>query len=87
FQSIPNAALGTALYAVGRPALGLRPPAVWSGLRYGVAAGGLIVAGVAATTAIPSVRRGMAARELPEHPLKWLVFDIPFRTVWPEEVA
>ncbi|OBI71636.1 CPBP family intramembrane glutamic endopeptidase [Mycobacterium sp. E740] len=87
FHPIANAALGTALYALARPPLGLRPPALWSGLRYGLSAGAVIAAGVASATAIPPVRRGMAARELPEHPLRWMAFDIPVGTVWPEEIA
>lgn len=87
FHPVQNAALGTALYALVRPGLGLRPPALWSGLRYGAAAGAVIALGVAASTAIPSVRQGMAARELPEHPLRWMLIDIPIGTAWPEEVA
>lgn len=87
FRPIPNAALGTALYAAARPRVGLRPPALWSGLRHGLAAGGVLAAGVAASALIPSVRGGMATRELAEHPLRWMLFDIPVGTVWPEEVA
>ncbi|MGV0851908.1 Rv0804 family intramembrane glutamic endopeptidase [Mycolicibacterium phlei] len=87
FHPIPNAALGTGLYALARPPLGLRPPSLWSGLRHGLAAGGVLAAAIAATTLIPSVRRGMAARELPDKPLRWMLLDIPVGTVWPEEVA
>lgn len=87
FHPIPNAALGAALYAAARPPLGFRPPALWSGLRHGMAAGAVVALGVAASTAIPSVRGGMAARELPEHPVRWMLLDIPIGTVWPEEVA
>ncbi|OBG19846.1 abortive phage infection protein [Mycolicibacterium celeriflavum] len=87
FHPIANAALGTGLYALARPPLGLRPPALWSGLRHGLAAGAVIALGVAAATAVPSVRRGMAARELPDRPVRWMAFDIPVGTVWPEEVA
>ncbi|MCV7280571.1 CPBP family intramembrane metalloprotease [Mycolicibacterium flavescens] len=87
FRPIPNAALGAALYALARPPLGLRPPAVRSGLRHGLAAGAVISLAVAATTAVPSMRQGMAARDLPEHRLRWMLLDIPLGTVWPEEVA
>lgn len=87
FHPIPNAALGAGLYSLARPALGLRPPALWSGLRHGLAAGVVIAVGVAASTAIPPVRNGMAARELPENPVRWMLLDIPMGTVWPEEVA
>ncbi|MEO3758189.1 CPBP family intramembrane glutamic endopeptidase [Mycobacterium sp. B14F4] len=87
FHPIPNAALGTGLYALARPPLGLRPPTLWSGLRHGLAAGTVIAAGVAASAAIPSVRQGMAARDLPERPIRWMLLDIPMGTVWPEEIA
>lgn len=87
FHPIPNAALGTALYGLARPPLGLRPPAVWSGLRHGLAAGAMIALGVAVSTAVPSMRRGMAERDLPARPLRWMLLDIPLGTVWPEEVA
>ena len=87
FHPIPNAALGTALYVLARPPLGLRPSALRSGLLHGLGAGALIALGTAVSTAIPAVRRGMADRELPEHPLRWMLLDIPMGTVWPEEVA
>ncbi|WP_326545149.1 CPBP family intramembrane glutamic endopeptidase [Mycolicibacterium sp. ND9-15] len=87
FHPLWNAALGAGVYALARPPLGLRPPALWSGLRYGLAAGSVIGLGVAVATAIPPVRRGMAARELPDHPVRWMALDIPMGTVWPEEVA
>ncbi|WP_448441079.1 Rv0804 family intramembrane glutamic endopeptidase [Mycolicibacterium sp. XJ2] len=87
FHPMWNAALGAGLYAIARPPLGLRPPALWSGLRYGLAAAAPIALGVAVGTAIPSVRRGMAARELPDRPVRWMALDIPIGTVWPEEVA
>nr|WP_090280064.1 CPBP family intramembrane glutamic endopeptidase [Mycolicibacterium komanii]CRL76151.1 abortive infection protein [Mycolicibacterium komanii] len=87
FHPVWNAALGAVLYALARPPLGLRPPALWSGLRYGLAAATPIALGVAVAAAIPPVRRGMAARELPDHPLRWMALDIPIGTVWPEEVA
>ncbi|MFV9632172.1 CPBP family intramembrane glutamic endopeptidase [Mycobacterium neumannii] len=87
FHPMWNAALGAGVYAIARPPLGLRPPALWSGLRYGLAAAAPIALGVAVGTAIPSVRRGMATRELPDHPVRWMALDIPIGTVWPEEVA
>lgn len=87
FHPMWNAALGAGVYALARPPLGLRPPALWSGLRYGLAVAVPIALGVAVATAIPSVRRGMAARELPDHPVRWMALNIPIGTVWPEEVA
>jgi len=87
WHPIPNASLGTGLVAATRSPLGLRPPALWSGMRYGLAAGGALALGVATLTALPPVRRAMARRDLPEHPVRWLLLDIPIGTVWPEEAA
>jgi membrane protease YdiL (CAAX protease family) len=87
WHPIPNASLGTALVAVARSPLGLRSPALWSGVRHGLAAGAAVGLGVAALTAVPSVRAAMAERRLPEHTGRWLLVDIPIGTVWPEEAA
>jgi uncharacterized protein len=87
WHPIPNASLGTGLVAVTRSPIGLCPPALWSGLRYGLSAGAVAALGVAATTALPPVRRAMEKRDLPEHLVRWLVLDIPIGTVWPEEAA
>ena len=87
WHPVPNATLGTALVAVTRSPLGLRPPALWSGIRHGLAAGAVAALGVAAVTALPPVRRAMAQRELPAHPGRWLLLSIPIGTVWPEEAA
>jgi membrane protease YdiL (CAAX protease family) len=87
WHPIPNASLGTGLVAVTRSPLGLRPPALWSGMRYGLAAGVAVGVGVAALTALPPVRAAMAERKLPEHTARWLLLDIPIGTVWPEEAA
>jgi uncharacterized protein len=87
WHPIPNASLGTALVAITRSPLGLRPPALWSGMRYGLTAGAAAALGVAAITALPPVRRAMAQRDLPRHPGRWLLVSIPIGTVWPEEVT
>jgi hypothetical protein len=87
WHPIPNASLGAGLVAIARMPLGLRPPALWSGVRYGLAAGAAAALGVATITAVPQVRRAMAERELPEHPGRWLLLSIPIGTVWPEEAA
>ncbi|HEY6650054.1 MAG TPA: CPBP family intramembrane glutamic endopeptidase [Mycobacterium sp.] len=87
WHPIPNASFGTGLVAITQSPLGLRPPALRSGLRYGLAAGAVAALGVAATTALPPVRRAMEKRDLPEHLVRWLVLDIPIGTVWPEEAA
>jgi hypothetical protein len=81
-----HAALSTALVLSTKPPLGLRPPALGRGLRLGLAAAGAVTAGVAATTATPRVRDGMAARDLP-NPAVWLLVRIPIGTVWSEEAA
>jgi membrane protease YdiL (CAAX protease family) len=87
WHPVPNAALGAGLVAVARSPLGLRPPALWSGMRYGLAAGAAVALGVAAMTAAPPVRTAMARRELPKSTGRWLLLDIPVGTVWPEEAA
>jgi uncharacterized protein len=87
WHPVPNATLGTSLVAITRSPLGLRPPALWSGIRYGMAAGAAAALGVAAASALPPVRRAMAVRDLPAHPGRWLLLSIPIGTVWPEEAA
>ena len=78
--------LSAALVLLTQAPLGLRPPALWRGLRLGLAVGGAVTAGVAATTAAPRVRGAMAARDLPD-PAMWLLVRIPIGTVWSEEAA
>jgi membrane protease YdiL (CAAX protease family) len=87
WHPVPNASLGTGLVAATRSPLGLRPPNLWSGMRYGLAAAVVAALGVAALTALPSVRRAMAERDLPEYTGRWLLLNIPIGTVWPEEAA
>ena len=72
--------------ATGAP-LGLRPPALWSGLRLGLAVAAPVVVGVAASTALGPVRTAMAERDLPAPQARWLLFRIPVGTVWSEEAA
>ncbi|WP_234817712.1 CPBP family intramembrane glutamic endopeptidase [Mycolicibacterium sphagni] len=80
-----GAAAGTGLALAVRAPLGLRPPQLWSGLRYGGAVAGAVSAGVAATTALPRVRAAMHDRDLPAGTRRWLALDIPLGTVWTEE--
>lgn len=80
-----RAAAATALAATVRAPLGLRPPPLWAGLRYGAAAAGLVSAGVAAGTALPAVRVAIRERDVPDAPARWLALDIPVGTVWFEE--
>jgi membrane protease YdiL (CAAX protease family) len=87
WHPLPNASLGTGLVAGTRTPLGLRPPALWSGMRHGMGAGAAAAVGFAAMTALPPVRRAMARRDLPEHTGRWLLLSIPIGTVWPEEAA
>jgi uncharacterized protein len=87
WHPVPNATLGTGLVAITRSPLGMRPPALWSGIRYGLAAGAAVVGGVAALTALPPARTAMAKRDLPDHMARWLLLSIPIGTVWPEEAA
>ncbi|OMB85412.1 Rv0804 family intramembrane glutamic endopeptidase [Mycolicibacterium conceptionense] len=87
WQPVARAALGSVLmFATGaRP--GLRPPAVWSGLRLGAVAATAVSAGVAATSTVPPVRAGMRRKVLPDEPRRWLALRIPLGTVWPEEAT
>lgn len=82
-----QATLAAALVTVTKAPVGLRPPALWAGLRLGSAAASLVAAGVAASTAIPRVRSAMADRAPPAGPLTWLALRIPVGTVWSEEAA
>lgn len=82
-----HATLSAGLVARTAAPLGLRPPQVWNGMRFGVAAAGLVAAGVAVLTPVPRVRAGMAARTLPDPAGAWLLVRIPVGTVWSEEAA
>jgi membrane protease YdiL (CAAX protease family) len=83
---IVRAIVSTALAAaVGAP-LGLRPPQLWSGLRIGAVAVGLVATTVTALTTVPRVRAGMEARHIPANPVRWLALEIPIATAWTEEM-
>lgn len=87
WHPLPHAVLGTALAVITRAPLGPRPPALWSGLRLGLALATPVTLGVAAATALPPVRVAMAERELPDAAARWLLLRIPLGTVWAEEAA
>lgn len=87
WQPLVRAVLGSALLLGTGARPGLRPPAVWSGLRLGAAAATAVSAGVAATSTVPLVRTGMREKVLPGGPGRWLALRIPLGTVWPEEAA
>jgi uncharacterized protein len=87
WHSLPHAIMGTALVTLTRAPRGLRPPALWSGVRWGLAAAAPVAMGVAAATTHPVVRVAMAERELPQPALHWLLLRIPLGTVWSEEAA
>jgi uncharacterized protein len=87
WHPLPHAVVGTALAILAGAPLGLRPPALWSGLRLGLAAAAPVALGVAAGTKLAPVRETMAGRELPHAAVRWLVLGIPLGTVWSEEAA
>ena len=87
WHPMPHALLGTALAALTRAPPGLKPPALWSGLRLGLAVAAPAALGVAATTKLPPVRVTMADRDLPDAAARWLLIRIPLGTVWSEEAA
>lgn len=87
WQPISQAVIGAALATLVRAPVGVRPPTLWSGLRWGAAVGVPVVLTVAASTAIPPVREGMATRTLPVAAGRWLLLGIPIGTVWTEEWA
>lgn len=83
----PHAVFGAAVSLLARASLGLRPPTLGSGVRWGAAAAAPTVVAIAAATAIPAVRDGMAQRTLPAPTGRWLLLRIPISTVWMEEAA
>lgn len=82
-----HAALAAALVATAVAPLGFRSPASRHGARLGLVVAGVVTAVVAASTAVPAVRRGMLQRELPRPAWAWLLMRIPIGTVWSEEAA
>lgn len=86
WNPLPQNIFGSSVVLLNRAPLGLSPPAVSQGLRWGGAAAVPVLVAVAAGAAIPPVRAGMAGRVLP-NPGGWLLLHIPFGTVWSEEVA
>lgn len=84
---VVQAVLGTAVAALARAPLGLRPPALPRGLRLGAGTAAVVAASVAASTALAPVRAAMTAREPVRRPLRWVTVEIPVGTVWSEEAA
>ena len=84
---VTQATLAAALVAITTAPVGLRPPALWAGLRLGSAAAFVVAAAGAASTAVPRVRSAMADRTPPAAPATWLALRIPVGTVWSEEAA
>jgi len=84
---VVQAGVGVLLVRLTRAPLGLRPPRLWTGLRWGLAAGGAAAAAIAGATAIAPVRLSMSARRLPASTPAWLLLRIPIGTVWAEEAA
>ena len=84
---VTQATLAAALVAITKAPVGLRPPALWAGLRRGSAAASVVAVAVATSSAIPRVRTAMADRTPPAAPAAWLALRIPVGTVWSEEAA
>lgn len=82
-----QAGLAELLVLLIRPPLGLRPPRLWTGLRFGLAAAATGATAVAAAMLVPAVRLSMADRDLPAPTSLWLLLQIPLGTVWAEEAA
>lgn len=70
-----------------RAPLGLRPPALVEGMRYGAVAAAVVGVGAGVGAAIPPVRSAMASQEIPDTPVRWLMLRIPLGTVWSEEAS
>ncbi|PRC47674.1 CPBP family intramembrane metalloprotease, partial [Mycobacterium sp. ITM-2017-0098] len=87
WNPLPQAMFGNSVVLLNRAPLGLSPPTLSKGLRWGSAAAVPVLLAVAAGVAIPQVRAGMAGRALPHPAGGWLLLHIPFGTVWSEEVA
>lgn len=87
WHPVAHAVVGAALAALTRAPLGLRPPALWSGLKLGLATAAPIALGVAAASALPPVRGAMTEREVPDAAARWILLGIPLGTVWSEEAA
>ncbi|MGB8502016.1 MAG: CPBP family intramembrane glutamate endopeptidase, partial [Mycobacterium sp.] len=62
---VTQATLAAALVAITKAPVGLRPPALWAGLRRGSAAASVVAVAVTASSAIPRVRTAMADRTPP----------------------
>lgn len=86
-QMAVQGALAGVLVRRSGAALGLTPPAIWRGLRWGLPVAALLSAAVGTSTALPPVRTEMADRELPGSTGEWLLARIPLGTVWSEEAA
>jgi uncharacterized protein len=82
-----QAGMAALLVLTTRAPLGLRPPRLWQGLRWGSATGGAAATAIGAAAVVPPVRRLMSTRELPASIPSWLLWRIPVGTVWAEEAA
>ncbi len=87
WRVLAQVVFGGVLVATTSAPVGLRPPRLWSGLRWGFTAGAVAAGAVVTAVSVPAVRRSMAARESPDSVLQWLAVRIPLGTVWAEEAA
>jgi membrane protease YdiL (CAAX protease family) len=87
WRAMLQAGVGGVLVWVTRTPLGLGPPRLRAGLRWGSLAALPVAGTVAATTTLAPVRRSMADRRPPAAAPEWLLLRIPVGTVWSEESA
>ncbi|TRW85518.1 CPBP family intramembrane metalloprotease [Mycolicibacterium sp. 018/SC-01/001] len=87
WKPLPHLLVGAGTVAATGAPLGLRPPALAGGLRWGGAAAVTVVAAVAVSTTSDRVRSGMAERTPPPSIARWLLLHIPVGTVWSEEAG
>ena len=87
WNPLPQLAFSATIAQLSRVPLGLSPPSLWRGLRWGSAAATPVLLAITAGAAIAPVRASMRARELPDPVRGWLLLRIPLGTVWSEELA
>ncbi|MDT5147174.1 MAG: protease family protein [Mycobacterium sp.] len=87
WRVVLQAAVGALLVLATGARLGLRLPALRSGLQIGSAAAAAAGGAIAVTAWLPPVRAAMAGREVPASVPGWLLVRIPLGTVWAEEAA
>jgi len=87
WRVVLQAGMGALLVLATGARVGLRPPALRSGVRIGSAAAAAAGGAIAMTACLPPVRAAMAGREVPDSVPGWLLVQIPLGTVWAEEAT